>query len=153
MLFVGCLSSQQYSSVSQRRICSDSCTCCHTETEAADQTFYLTQAQYADTRLTSPGANHITPDTRRGSHWGVNFFNVSVTYDSSRKKSPWRKWESNSGSSTFTTRPTTRCACVCEREREREKREREREREREQGGPSRCKRKRVKAERSALPSP
>ena len=25
-------------------------TCCHTETEVADQTFYITQSQYADTR-------------------------------------------------------------------------------------------------------
>ena len=32
-LLVACLTSQQHSSVSQGRICSDSCTCCHTETE------------------------------------------------------------------------------------------------------------------------
>ena len=29
------------------------CTCCHTEIEVAYQTFYLTQSQYTDTRLTS----------------------------------------------------------------------------------------------------
>ena len=40
-LFVG---SQQYASVSQGRMCSDNCTCCHTETEAADQTFHLTHS-------------------------------------------------------------------------------------------------------------
>ena len=39
--FVGCLTSQQHASVSWGRICSDSCTCCHTETEVADQTFIL----------------------------------------------------------------------------------------------------------------
>ena len=33
----GCLTSQQHASVSQGRICSDNCTCCHTETEVADQ--------------------------------------------------------------------------------------------------------------------
>ena len=32
VLFVCCLESQQQASVSQGRICSDSCTCCHTET-------------------------------------------------------------------------------------------------------------------------
>ena len=36
---VGCLTSQQHASVSQGRICSDKCTCCHTEREVADQTF------------------------------------------------------------------------------------------------------------------
>ena len=40
-LLVGCLTSQQHASVSQLRICSDNCTCCHTEIEAADQTFHL----------------------------------------------------------------------------------------------------------------
>ena len=47
--FVGCLTSQQQASVSQGRICSDNFTCCHTEIEVADQTFYLTQSQYTDT--------------------------------------------------------------------------------------------------------
>ena len=31
------------------RICLDNFTCCHTEIEAADPTFYLTQSQYTDT--------------------------------------------------------------------------------------------------------
>ena len=39
MLFVGRLTFQQHASVSQGRICSDSFTCCHTEMEAAGQTF------------------------------------------------------------------------------------------------------------------
>ena len=43
-LLVGCLASQQQASVSQGRICSDNFTCCHTETEVADQTFYLTHS-------------------------------------------------------------------------------------------------------------
>ena len=43
LLFVGCLTSQQHASVSQGWICSDNFMCCHTETEVADQTFYLTQ--------------------------------------------------------------------------------------------------------------
>ena len=54
LLFVGCLTSQQHASESQGRIFSDKFTCCHTEIEAADQTFYLTHSQYTDTGLTSP---------------------------------------------------------------------------------------------------
>ena len=38
VLFVGYLTSQQHASVSQRRICSDNFTCCHTEIEVADPT-------------------------------------------------------------------------------------------------------------------
>ena len=60
-LLVGCLSSQQHASVSQGRICSHNFTCCHTEIEAADQTFYLTQSQYTDTGPTRPSADPVTP--------------------------------------------------------------------------------------------
>ena len=59
--WLGGFTSQQHASVSQGRICSDSFTCCHTEIEVADQTFFLTQAQYTDTGLTSPSADPITP--------------------------------------------------------------------------------------------
>ena len=69
VLFVGCLSSQQHASVSQGRICTDNLTCCHTEIEAADQTFHLTQSQYTDTGPTSPSADPITPGAWQGSHW------------------------------------------------------------------------------------
>ena len=72
-LLVGCLTSQQQASVSQGRICSDNFTCCHTEIEAADQTFYLTQSQYTDTGPTSPSADPITPGAWQGSHWSANF--------------------------------------------------------------------------------
>ena len=60
-LFVGCLTSQQHASVPLGWICSDNGTCCHTEIEVADQTFYLTQSQYADTRPTSPNSDPIAP--------------------------------------------------------------------------------------------
>ena len=72
-LFVGCLSSQQHASVSQGRICTDNFTCCHTEIEAADQTFHLTQSQYTDTGPTSPSADPKTPGAWQGSHWSANF--------------------------------------------------------------------------------
>ena len=58
---VGRLTSQQQASVSLGRICSDKFTFCHTEVEAADQTFYLTRSQYTDTGPTSPSADPITP--------------------------------------------------------------------------------------------
>ena len=72
-LFVGCLTSQQHTSVSQGRICTDNFTCCHTEIEAADQTFYLTQSQYTDTWPTSPSADPITPGAWQGRHRSANF--------------------------------------------------------------------------------
>ena len=68
-----CLTSLQQTSVSQGRICSDNCTCCHTEVEAADQTFYLTQSQYTDTGLTSPSSDPLTQGAWQGSHWSANF--------------------------------------------------------------------------------
>ena len=70
---VGCSTSQQQASVSQGRICSDNCTCCHTEIKVADPTFYLIQSQYTDTGPTSPNADPITPGAWQGSHWSANF--------------------------------------------------------------------------------
>ena len=84
-LLVGCLTSQQQASVSQGRICSDNFTCCHTEIEVADQTFYLTQSQYTDTGPTSPSADPITPGAWQGSHWTANF---SVTGMTRPRKNP-----------------------------------------------------------------
>ena len=84
-LLVGCLTSQQQASVSQGRICSDNFTCCHTEIEVADPTFYLTQSQYTDTRPISPSADPITPGAWQGSHWSANF---SVTGMTRPRKNP-----------------------------------------------------------------
>ena len=72
-MFVGCLTSQQHASISQGRICSDNFTCCHTDIEVADPTFYLTQSQYTDTGPTSPRADPITLGAWQGSHWSANF--------------------------------------------------------------------------------
>ena len=110
LLLVGCLTSQQHASVSQGRICSDNFTCCHTEIEAADPTFHLTQSQYTDTGPTSPSTDPITPGAWQGSHWSANFYVTGITRP--RKKSR-RKRASNPGSSSFevdalTTRPTMR---------------------------------------------
>ena len=72
LLFVGCLTTKQQAGVSQERICSDNLTCCHTEIEVTDQTFYLTQSQYTDTGPTSPSADPITPGAWHGGHWSAN---------------------------------------------------------------------------------
>ena len=79
VLFVGCLTSQQHASVSQGRICSDKFMCFHTEIEAADQTFYLTQSQYTDTGPTSPSADPIALGDWQGSHWSANFEVTGIT--------------------------------------------------------------------------
>ena len=65
---LGCLMSQQHAGVSQGRICSDNFTCCHTEIEVADQTFYLIQSQYTDTGPTSPSTDPIVSGAWQGSH-------------------------------------------------------------------------------------
>ena len=75
-LLVPCLTSQQHASVSQGRICLDNFTCCHTETEVADQTFHLTQSQYTDTGPTSPSTD---PGAWQGSHWSANFEVTGMT--------------------------------------------------------------------------
>ena len=106
------LSSQQHASVSQGRICSSNSTGCLTEIEVADQTFYLTQAQYTNTGPTSPSADPMTPGAWQGSHWSANF--LSHWYDSTREKSR-RMRDLNSGSSALepdalNTGPTGRCS-------------------------------------------
>ena len=79
MLLVGCLTSQQQASVSQGRICSDNFSCCHTEIEVADQTFYLTQSQYTDTGPTRPRSDPISPGAWQGGHWSANFEVTGMT--------------------------------------------------------------------------
>ena len=78
-LFVGSLTSLQLPSVS--RVCYAKGICCHAETEAADQTFYLTQSQYTDTGPTCPGADPVTPGAGRVAT-GVSMFRH--WYDSTR---------------------------------------------------------------------
>ena len=79
LLFVGCLTSQQQASVSQRRICSDNFTCCHTETKVAHPTFHLTQSQYTDTGPTSPSTDPLSPGDWQGIHWSASFEVTDMT--------------------------------------------------------------------------
>ena len=71
--------SQQHASVSESRSGSGKFTCCHTEVEVADQTFYLTQSQYTDTRPSNPSADPMMPGAWQGSRWSVNFEVTGVT--------------------------------------------------------------------------
>ena len=105
-LFVCCLTSQQQAIV-YLRDGSAQTMCCHTEVEAADQTFYLTQSQYTDTGPTSPHADLIMPGVWQGSHWSAN---VKVTCMTRPGKIP-SLVDSNARSSALeadalTTRPT-----------------------------------------------
>ena len=79
LLLVGCLTSQQHASVSQGLTCPDKFTCCHTEREVADQTFYLTYSQYTDTGPTGPSTDPITPVAWQGSLWSANFEVTGMT--------------------------------------------------------------------------
>ena len=101
-LLVGCLTSQRHACVSQGRICSDNFMCCHTEIEAADQTFYLTQLQYTDTRPTSPSTDPMMPGTWQGSHWSANF---QVTGMTQPGKIPSQAGSSSLEADALTTRP------------------------------------------------
>ena len=66
------LTSQQYASVFQGRIYSDNSTCRQIGTEVTDQTVYLIQSQYTDTRPASPSADLVTPGAWQDSHWSTN---------------------------------------------------------------------------------
>ena len=72
VMFVGCLTFQRHASVSLGQIYLDNCMCCHTETEVAGQTFYLSQSQHIDTRPTSPSTYPVTPGA-----WQVNHLNTN----------------------------------------------------------------------------
>ena len=108
-LFVGCLTSQQQASVSQEQICSDNFVCCHTEIEAADQTFYLTQSQYTDTRPTCLSGDPIAPGTWQGSHWSANF-EVTGMIRSGKilSQAGFEPWILPLEADTLTTRPSRR---------------------------------------------
>ena len=67
-----CCLSRLYASVFQGPVCSENVTCCHTEIKVADQTFYITQSQYADIRPVNPRADPITPGTWQGRHCSAN---------------------------------------------------------------------------------
>ena len=54
-------------------------TCCHTEIEAANQTFHLTRSQYTDTGPACPSTDPITPGAWQGSHWSAKFEVTGMT--------------------------------------------------------------------------
>ena len=77
--FAGWSTSQEHASVSKGRICSDNCTCLHTEREVADQTCHLTQSQYTDTRSANLSAYPTSADACQGRLWIINFKVTGMT--------------------------------------------------------------------------
>ena len=59
-----CLTSLLHAIVIQGRICSGTCSCCHTEVEAADHSYYFTQSQNTDTGTTSRGTGPSAPTSK-----------------------------------------------------------------------------------------
>ena len=58
-----CLTSQQQASVSQGRICSENCTCCHTEIHVLDQTCYVTHSKLTSRNCLFVGWSLSVPAT------------------------------------------------------------------------------------------
>ena len=106
---LACLTSQQHASVSQGRICSDTFKCCHTETEVADQTFYLTQSQHTNTGPTSPSTDPTMPGAWQGSHWSANFQVTGMTRpEKIPSQAGFEPRSSAPEADTLTTRPARR---------------------------------------------
>ena len=106
-MLVGCWTSQQHASVSQGSVCSDSCTCCHTEAVVADQTFYFISSH----SILTPGQPIPALTLQRQAPGRVAtlvpIFKSLVWLDLEKSQ---RKWELNHGSATLkadalTTRP------------------------------------------------
>ena len=74
----------------------DGFTCCPTEMQVTDPSFYLIQSQYTDTGPASPSADPITPGAWQGSLWSANF---EVTGMTRPRKKTCHKQDSNPGSS------------------------------------------------------
>ena len=102
------LTFQQHASVSQGRICSHNCTCCHTETGVADQTISLSHC------ILTPGqpAPVLTLYRQAPSLATTRIPDISQWCDSTRQKDPGQKREWNPGlpvsRRTLTTRPPHR---------------------------------------------
>ena len=79
--FVGCLMFQKHAIVYVKDLLSF--TCCHTEIEDADQTFFLTQSQYTDTGQMSPSIDPII--ARHLAGWPLECQVSSHWYDSTQK--------------------------------------------------------------------
>ena len=94
-LLVGCLTSQQHAGVPQARICSDNCTCCHTEKADAYHTI-----SYSLSILT-PGQPVLVLTLYRqaSGRWSANFQVIGVARSGKipmgqnpyGAKSPWGK--------------------------------------------------------------
>ena len=88
---VTCFTSQQHASVSQGRISSDNCTCCHTVIAVADRTFFLNQAQFTDIGPTSTSVNPKSPGSLQGNNRSTNFEVTGITRPAKKKNKQTNK--------------------------------------------------------------
>ena len=71
-MFVVCLTSQQHASVSQGWICSDNCTCCHTEIEVCRSNSHPVTVYWCPANQSQPWPYNAR--CLAGSHWSANCF-------------------------------------------------------------------------------
>ena len=111
-MWLGRQASKKQSDVFRGITAQTNCTCCHTETEVADQTFCLTKSLYTHTGPTSPRADPYNARRLVGSHWCAKCL-------SHRRDSTWKQINGESGNRTtvcrfrggrLSTRPTKRCS-------------------------------------------
>ena len=81
--------------------------CCHTETEAANQTFYLTQSQYTDAGPTSSSTDPLTPGAWQGSHWSTPAHQVTGMTRSAKRSTSKRSTSKRSTSKRSTSKRST----------------------------------------------
>ena len=85
------------------------CTFRNTEIEAGNQTFYLIQSQIADTGLTSPHVDPISPGAWQSCHWSTNFKVTGISYSIWKTAKAGIDPESAAlEADALTTRPTRR---------------------------------------------
>ena len=110
---LACFTSHQHSNVSQGRICSDKCTCCHTEIENCSSDLLRHQSQYTDTAPTSPSPDPVRPDAWQDRHQSTSY--VSHWYDTAWEKPNGehrvRSRVSSSAGGHLTTRPPRQHTC------------------------------------------
>ena len=73
LLFVGCLTSQQHDGVNLRDRSAQTIVRAAKLRQKLQQTLYLTESQYTDTRPTSPSADSVTPGAWQGIHCSASF--------------------------------------------------------------------------------
>ena len=97
------VSGVSHASVSQGRICSENCTCCHTE--KLQIKLSTSPSHNTDTGPTSPSADPTTPGAWQGSRWSANFEVTGMTGPGKRKT--WGLGQTHIAGSCHTSDPKT----------------------------------------------